>query len=52
MLLTNNKIYMYKGYVLKHPITGDIRYVGITAKELRERLQGHISDTRKSDRKK
>lgn len=52
MLLTNNKIYMYKGYVLKHPITGDIRYVGITTKELRERLQGHIRDTRNSERKK
>mgnify|MGYP006874624245 FL=1 len=43
---------MYKGYVLKHPITGDIRYVGITTKELRERLQGHIRDTRNSERKK
>ena len=41
---------MYKGYVLKHPITNEIRYVGITAKSLEERLANHMRDIKIPDR--
>lgn len=30
---------IYKGYILKHLITNEIRYVGITSKELEQRLK-------------
>lgn len=43
---------IYKGYILKHPITNEIRYVGITSKELEQRLKGHIADTKDKIRKK
>jgi hypothetical protein len=34
---------MYKIYVLKHPITDEIRYVGRTSYSLEQRLKGHLS---------
>ena len=43
---------IYKCYILKHPVTNEIRYVGITSKELEKRLKGHIADTRDETRKK
>jgi hypothetical protein len=43
---------IYKGYVLRHPITNEIRYVGITSKELEQRLKGHICDTKDKLRNK
>lgn len=43
---------IYKCYVLKHPITHEIRYVGITSKELKQRLKWHINDTRDKIKKK
>ena len=43
---------IYKGYVLKDPVTKEIRYVGITSKELEQRLKGHIADTKDKLRKK
>lgn len=51
-LLTHKYYMIYKGYVLKHPVTNEIRYVGITSKELEKRLKGHIADTRDEARKK
>ena len=35
-----------KVYVLKDPTTNKVRYVGITTKELSERLKGHIWDVK------
>lgn len=35
-----------KLYVLKHPISNEIRYVGITIRKLQERLSGHMSDVK------
>ena len=43
---------IYKGYILKHPITNEIRYVGITSKELEQRLRWHIGDTKDKIKKK
>lgn len=34
---------MYKIYVLKHPITDEIRYVGRTSYSLEQRLKGHLN---------
>lgn len=38
-------------YVLKHPITFEIRYVGKTSNKLNDRLSSHIWEARKSGRK-
>lgn len=43
---------IYKGYILKHPITNEIRYVGITSKELEQRLKWHILDTKDKIKRK
>lgn len=42
---------IYKIYCLKHPITLEIRYIGITIKELKERLYQHkyVSKNKKVD---
>lgn len=34
-------------YVLKHPATNEIRYVGVTTRTIKERLYGHLYDARK-----
>lgn len=36
-------------YVLKHPITGDVRYVGKTVKNLKHRLTQHVSDIKRTN---
>lgn len=41
----------YKIYVLKDPETLEVKYVGITTKTLKERLRGHLKET-KDTRKK
>lgn len=35
----------YHIYILKHPETGEVFYVGKTTKDLKTRLSGHLSDT-------
>jgi len=37
---------LFKIYCLKHPISNQIRYVGITSKSIKHRLYQHISDSR------
>ena len=40
-------VYTFRFYVLFHPmLESDVRYVGITTKSLKERLNGHIQDAR------
>src|SRR3954467_3705500 len=43
MPLAESLIITYRIYVLKNPFTQDIFYVGMTKKELKERLTGHLS---------
>lgn len=42
---------MYYVYLLRHPLTKAIRYVGITSVELETRLSGHINYKSKSLKK-
>jgi len=37
----------FKLYCLRHPITKEIRYIGVTSKTLKHRLKGHMRDTRR-----
>lgn len=46
--LSDSLIAIYKIYVLKHPDSKDIFYVGITGNELKYRLSGHIGDAGQS----
>ena len=41
--LANSYVMTYRIYVLKHPVTQEVFYVGRTQKELKERLTGHLS---------
>lgn len=43
----NNKIKTYI-YILQHPLTNEVKYVGKTIKKPKYRLSGHISNKRKS----
>lgn len=43
--LVQSHVATYHIYVLKHPVTNEIFYVGKTTKDLRTRLSGHLSDS-------
>lgn len=51
MRLQDSYVATYKIYVLKHPDTDEIFYVGITSKELVDRLRGHMAITNSNNAK-
>lgn len=45
LALIESYVAIFKIYVLKNPITGEIFYVGQTMQDLKTRLSGHLSET-------
>lgn len=39
---------MINVYALSHPISNEIRYIGVTKYDLKKRLNSHFNDTRKT----